>query len=87
MKQRAASRKIHHVPLAEFVRGTDENNLAEFPLALLSDTASPHQRTLEFEDTVNDWKTGQQVTRRVCVNGSEKYGLPTAKDDQVLAAL
>ncbi len=87
MKQRPASRKDNHVPLAEFVRGTDENNLAEFPLALLSDTASPHQRTLEFEDTVNDWKTGQQVTRRVCVTGSEKYGLPTAKDDQVLAAL
>ena len=69
------------------MRGTDENNLAEFPLALLSDTASPHQRTLEFEDTVKDWKTGQQVTRRVCVTGSERYGLPTAKDDQVLAAL
>lgn len=87
MKQRPTSRKDNHVPLAEFVRGTDENNLAEFPLALLSDTASPQQRTLEFEDTVNDWKTGQQVTRRVCVTGSEKYGLPTAKDDQVLAAL
>jgi hypothetical protein len=87
VKQRAALKKDSHVPLAEFVRGTDENNLAEFPLALLSDTVSTHQRTLEFEDTVKDWKTGQQVTRRVCVTGSEKYGLPTAKDDQVLAAL
>lgn len=87
MKQRTALRKNKHVPLAEFVRGTDENNLAEFPLALLSDKAASHQRTLEFEDTVKDWKTGQQVTRRVCVTGSDLYGLPTAKDDQVLAAL
>ncbi|WP_442483394.1 replication initiator protein A [Aeoliella sp. SH292] len=87
VKQRAALRKEKHVPLAEFVRGTDENNLAEFPLALLSDIVPANQRTLEFEDTVKDWKTGQQVTRRVCVTGSDLYGLPTAKDDQVLAAL
>jgi len=87
VKRQAIRKTNNNVPLTEFVQGTDENNLAEFPLALLSDSAPAHQRTLEFEDTVKDWKTGQQVTRRVCVTGSEKYGLPTAKDDQVLAAL
>jgi hypothetical protein len=76
-----------HNSLAEFVRGTDENNLAEFPLALLTDSAPPNQKTLEFQDTIKDWKTGQEITRRVCVTGSDRFGLPTAKDDQVLAAL
>lgn len=73
--------------LSEFVQGADENNLAEFPLALLTDSVPAGLKTLEFEDTLKDWKTGLEVTRRVCVTGSEKYGLPTAKDDQVLTAL
>lgn len=75
------------VSLSEFVRGSDENNLAEFPLAALSDTVPSNQKTLEFQDTLKDWKTGQEITRRVCVTGSDKFGLPTAKDDQVLTAL
>lgn len=73
--------------LSEFVNGTDENNLAEFPLALLTDRIPDGLKTLEFTDTLKDWKTGLEVTRRVCITGSHKYGLPTVKDDQVLAAL
>lgn len=73
--------------LSDFSRGTDENNLAEFPLALLTDVAPLNQKTLEFQDTIKDWKTGQEITRRVCITASEEFGLPTAKDDQVLTAL
>lgn len=88
IQQRSRTRsKSESVALSEFVRGTDENNLAEFPLAALSDSLPPGQKTLEFQDTLKDWKTGQEITRRVCVTGSDKFGLPTAKDDQVLTAL
>ena len=74
-------------PLREFRKGRDENNLAEFPLALLTDTAPADVKTIEFEDTLKDWKTGKRITRRVCVTGSDKFGLPTAKDEDVLLAL
>ena len=83
MKRR--ERKQQH--LAEFCDGRDENNLAEFPVALLSDTVPEGQKTIEFQDTLKDWSTGQVITRRVCVTGSDKFGLPTAKDEDVLLAL
>src|SRR4029078_7021903 len=87
MKQKCNRKQKRHVPLAEFINGSDENNLAEFPLALLSDFAPPNQKTVEFQDTLTDWATGKEITRRVCVTGSDKFGLPTAKDEQVLMAL
>ncbi len=87
MKRKRNRGKVERVSLADFSKGSDENNLAEFPLALLSDSAMPNQKSLEFQDTIQDWKSGKEITRRVCVTGSEKFGLPTAKDDQVLAAL
>lgn len=87
MAREQTRKQAEAVSLAEFRRGTDENNLAEFPLTLLSDTAQSTQKTIEFQDTLKDWKTGQEITRRVCVTGSDKYGLPTAKDEQVLVAL
>ena len=64
--------KAGPVPLAEFVNGSDENNLAEFPLALLADFAPPNQKTVEFQDTLTDWATGKEIIRRVCVTGSDK---------------
>lgn len=67
-EQKQRDDKHSRVPLSEFVQGADENNLAEFPLALLSDSAPPGQKTLEFQDTVKDWKTGLEVTRRVCIS-------------------
>ena len=73
--------------LAEFTDGRDENNLAEFPISLLSDAAQAGQKTIEFEDTLDDWETGKTIVRRVCITGSDKFGLPTAKDDEVLLAL
>ncbi|MBX9787499.1 MAG: replication initiator protein A [Pirellulales bacterium] len=73
--------------LADFRDGRDENNLAEFPLALLADRVPEGQKSVEYQDTITDWKTGQVVHRRVCITGSDKFGLPTSKDEDVLLAL
>jgi len=77
----------HQSLLSAFRYGRDENNMAEFPLTLLSDSAPSEQKMIEFEDTMEDWQTGLLMTRRVCITGSEKFGLPTAKDEEVLLAL
>ena len=73
--------------LRAFVDGRDENNLAEFPIAALADSVPKGQKTLEFEDIFKDWSTGKEIVRRVCVTGNDKFGLPTAKDEDVLLAL
>jgi hypothetical protein len=73
--------------LSTFREGRDANNLAEWPMALLSDTIPDGLKTIEFEDTIDDWESGRTLVRRVCITGSDKYGLPTAKDEEVLLAL
>src|SRR5262249_28271061 len=40
-----------------------------------------------FEDKVFDQQSGELVSRRVTVTGSDAYGLPTAVDDEILVAL
>jgi hypothetical protein len=67
--------------------GRDELNLAEFPIALLSDRASPGTKTMEFRDRIFDRGTGKEVTRKLTVTGSDRYGLPTARDDDVVLGL
>jgi len=57
--------------------GRDELNLAEFPIALVADYAPKGQKTLYFEDRHG----------RLTVTGSDKYGLPTAADADVIVAL
>jgi hypothetical protein len=61
--------------------------LAEWPLSVLSDTVPDGLKTIEFEDTIDDWETGKTLVRKVCITGSDKFGLPTAKDEEVLLAL
>lgn len=75
------------VKLSAFHNGRDANNLAEWPLALLTDTVPEGLKTIEFQDTIDDWKSGKTLTRRVCITGSDMFGLPTAKDEEVLFAL
>jgi hypothetical protein len=67
--------------------GRDEMNMAEFPIALLSDRVPEGTNTLEFHDTIRDKQSGKTITRKLTITGTEKYGLPTAKDDEVLLAL
>ena len=62
-------------------------NLAEFPLAALADRVANGQKTLVFEDTVWDRRAGQEVTRRLTISASDRYGLPTALDDEVILGL
>jgi hypothetical protein len=68
------------------VTGIDELNLAEFPLAMISERQIPGQKTLLFEETIFDRKERKTVQRRWIISGSDRYGLPTAKDDEILLA-
>jgi len=65
----------------------DEMNLAEFPIALVTDRASEGEKTIRFQDRIFDEKKGQYITRKVVVTASDEYGLPTAKDDEVILGL
>ncbi len=66
--------------------GRDEMNLSEFPFAVLSKLAPSKVTTLEFYDEIRTGK-GKMVARRWIVTGTEKYGLPTATDEEVYIAL
>jgi hypothetical protein len=65
----------------------DEMNLAEFPIALVTDRASEGEKTIRFQDRIFDEKKGQYIIRRVVITASDEYGLPTAKDDEVILGL
>src|SRR4051812_711770 len=67
--------------------GRDELNLAEFPITLLSDRVPKGCKTLVFETEPRDRQSGQVVSRKVTITGSDAYGLPTAIDDEFLVAL
>ena len=72
-KPDSKARSPHPVSLV----GRDEMNLAEFPIALVTDRRSTDQKTLYFEDEHG----------RLTVTGSDAYGLPTAMDADVIVAL
>lgn len=57
--------------------GRDEMNLAEFPLALLTDRAPQGQKTLLYAHPHG----------RLIITGSDAFGLPTAADTDVLIGL
>lgn len=73
--------------LVQKPRYRDELNFAEFPLASLADRLPPEQKTLVFTDTI--WDQGQKkpVSRTLTISASDKYGLPTALDDEVILGL
>ena len=67
--------------------GKDELNLAEFPIALLSENVPAGVKTLEFRDQIFDSGKKKMVNRKLTIEGSETYGLPAAKDDEVILGL
>src|SRR5712692_7637839 len=67
--------------------GADELNLAEFPLSAFSRRLNSSQKTLEFEDEVFDEGAKRSVRRRLVISGSDRYGLPTPVDTDVLLVL
>lgn len=64
----------------------DEMNLAEFPLAVLSTRVDPNIKTLEFSDSQR-LPSGEVVERKWIITGADKFGLPTATDDDVVLGL
>jgi hypothetical protein len=68
-------------------RYRDELNFAEFPLASVSNSLPKGQKTLEFTDKIFDKSRNQYVTRKLTITASDKYGLPTAMDDEVILGL
>ncbi len=67
--------------------GRDELNLAEFPITVLSDKVPKALKTLTFSDHIRDQATGEMVTRKVTISGSDIYGLPGPLDMDVLLCL
>jgi hypothetical protein len=65
----------------------DELNFAEFPLASVSTKLPKDQKTLEFTDEIFDKARNERVTRKLTITASDKYGLPTAIDDEVILGL
>lgn len=64
----------------------DELNLAEFPIAALTDRVPDGQNTLVFEDHLEQ-RDGPPIVRRLSISGHGKLGLPVALDDQVIVGL
>jgi hypothetical protein len=64
----------------------DELNLAEFPIAALTDRVPDGQLSMVFEDILEQ-RDGPPIVRRLTVLGTHKHGLPTAADDEVMVGL
>jgi len=66
--------------------GKDEMNLAEYPFALLTHHRPRASKTFTLTQQIRDTH-GKVITQTWSVLGSDKYGLPTPYDDDVLLAL
>ena len=64
----------------------DELNLAEFPIAALTDRIPDGQMTMVFEDRM-ERRDSAPIVRRLTIMGTHKHGLPTSLDDEVLVGL
>ena len=82
-----ASKRKRELPHLKTLRsGRDEMNLVEFPFSTLSER-SGNKNVLEFQVDDYDRVVGRSVVRKLTVTGDAKYGLPTAKDEEVYLAL
>jgi hypothetical protein len=68
------------------VLGKDEMNLAEYPFALLTSRSPSHRKTFTLTQQILD-AYGKVITQTWAVLGSDRYGLPTPYDDDVMLAL
>ena len=71
-------------PLA--LLGRDEMNLAEFPIALLTDRIPKDQKEAVYQDEIFDERTGRTLARKLTIQAGNR-GLTTAVDDEVILAL
>jgi hypothetical protein len=74
------------VLLTPIVLGKDEMNLAEYPLSILTHRVPHDRKTYSFTQRITDHQ-GTVIKQSWSVLGSDKYGLPTPYDDDVLIAL
>ena len=80
-----AAERGERPPLAD-AGWKDELNLAEFPIAALTDRIPDGQTTLVFEDKL-ERRDSPPIVRRLTIMGTHKHGLPTSLDDEVLVGL
>jgi hypothetical protein len=66
--------------------GRDEMNLAEFPIALLTDRIPKDQKEAVYQDEIFDERTGRTLARKLTIQAGGR-GLTTAIDDEVILAL
>ena len=66
--------------------GRDEMNLAEFPIALLTDRIPKDQKEAVYQDEIFDERTGRTLARKLTIQAGN-CGLTTAVDDEVILAL
>ena len=78
--------QIEENPAAVDSGWKDELNLAEFPIAALTDRVPNGQTTLVFEDKL-ERRDHPPIVRRLTIMGTVKHGLPTSTDDEVLVGL
>ena len=69
-----------------FREGRDEMNLIECPLSGIANRFIDGRKTVVLADEVWDRDLRQRVTRELAISGSDRYGLPTAQDEDVLLA-
>ena len=72
--------------LTPIILGKDEMNLAEYPLSILTHRVPRNRKTYSFTQRITDHQ-GTIIKQSWSVLGSDKYGLPTPYDDDVLIAL
>jgi hypothetical protein len=71
--------------LEEYEKGKDELTMAEFPLAIAGkDSARLNKTSATYQDLIRDKKTGAPVKRVVTIQGSDRFGLPTYYDEEIL---
>lgn len=86
-KETADQQELFPDLVSDYTEGRDELNLAEFPISTVGSRSNPGEKTITFEDTTFDKAAGQIITRRLTITGSDKSGLPTTLDDEVLLGM
>ena len=79
--------EVKCISVCEMDAGKDELNLADFPFAALSDRVPLEQKSLVFEDIGWDKLSKEMVVKKVTISPSVDYGLPTARDEDVILGL
>ncbi|SIO67974.1 Replication initiator protein A [Singulisphaera sp. GP187] len=86
IEEPARLERVAESPSALDAGWKDELNLAEFPIAALTDRIPDGQTTLVFEDKL-ECRDSAPIVRRLTIMGTHKHGLPTSLDDEVLVGL